>query len=404
MYSDIIPPKKNNISKIKSSRKINEGYTKVLKNEPFITSKEVYHTIDGKDRKSKLPFILIILTLFILSFVYYSLFNNKTTISFDSKNTIFEIKDNIPMILSEKNQKSSTTLSYNLIYNNEIKDRNIFAPAYEESTSTTQQSSVSEVGDYFNLNTSTTSPFTSKKVILINESNINVPLRKDTRFDVNGVIYYLNNAVEIKPNSKNSSSTTQVKYRVIGFKGTTDYDQFYAIDYMSESQSNQDVSTTTVDVKNTTGPNEEILSLIPENFISLKKSYIYDKNIDQTALVVIDKKDFEKVLLANSKILKDYIDYLKPIVDLLEYQININDYDLELDPNSGLPISFKNLTIEIKPILKKDKVASTFKGFSKDTMKTIKNEISKYVNMEVSYSPFWMSKVSDEDNISVEVK
>lgn len=308
------------------------------------------------------------------------------------------------MILSEKNQKSSTTLSYNLIYNNEIKDRNIFAPVSEGSTSTVQQALVSEIGDYFNLNTSTTSPFTSKKVILINESNINIPLRKDTRFDVNGVTYYLNNAVEIKPNSKNSSSTTQVKYRVIGFKGTTDYDQFYAIDYVNDTQSNTNVSTTTVEVKNTTSPNEEILSLIPENFISLKKSYIYDKNIDQTALVVIDKKDFEKVLLANSKILKDYIDYLKPIVDLLEYQININDYDLELDPNSGLPISFKNLTIEIKPIIKKDKVASTFKGFSKDTMKTIKNDISKYINMDLSYSPFWMSKVSDEDNISVEVK
>ena len=46
--------------------------------------------------------------------------NNKTSISFESKTTIFEIKDNIPMILSEKNQKASTTLSYNLIYNNEI--------------------------------------------------------------------------------------------------------------------------------------------------------------------------------------------------------------------------------------------------------------------------------------------
>jgi hypothetical protein len=37
-------------------------------------------------------------------------------------------------------------------------------------------------------------------------------------------------------------------------------------------------------------------------------------------------------------------------------------------------------------------------------MKEIKVGVQKYLNMEVKYSPFWMSKVSDENYISVEVK
>jgi hypothetical protein len=402
MYSDIIPPKKNKnkLDKIKAAPEV----VRVLKDEPIITTREVYHTMDGKDKKSNLPTILIVIALLILSIVYYSVFNNNTRISFESKSTIFEIKDNIPMILSEKNQTASTTLSYNLIYNNEVKDRNIFAPIYEESTTTVANTAVQKDVEYFNLNTSTTSPFTSKKVSLINKSNANVPLRKDTRFDVNGVTYYLGSAVNIKPMPKNSSSTDQVKYRVIGFKGTSDYENFYAVDYIDTNQVALDNSTTSADVKTITGPNEDILSLIPENFISLKKSYVYDNSINQSALVVIDKKDFEKVLLANSKILQDYIEYLKPIGDLLEYEISINDYELQLDTTTGLPVSFKNLIIEIKPIVVKDKVASVFKGFSKDRMKKIKNDISKHINMEISYSPFWMTNVSDEDHINVEVK
>ena len=92
-----------------------------------MTMREVYHTMDGRDKKSKWPMILIVATLVILATVYYSVFNNKTKISFETKSTIFEIKDSIPMALSEQNQNSSTSLSYNLIYNNEVKDRNIFA-------------------------------------------------------------------------------------------------------------------------------------------------------------------------------------------------------------------------------------------------------------------------------------
>ncbi len=406
MYSDIIPPKKNNLSKIKA--RVDDfdikSNTKILKNEPILTSREIYHTIDGKDKKSNISIILIILTLIILSIVYYSVFNNNTRIFFESKSTIFEIKDNIPMSISEKNKSSSTTLSYNLIYNNQDKDRNVFAPIYEESTSTVTQVKDQTGEEYFDLNTATTSPFTSKKVKLINQTNTNVPLRKDTRFDVDGVTYYLGNAVNIKPTQKNSNNNEQVKYKVIGFKSTSDYDNFYAIDYMDQNQIQTDISTTSSNVKTITAPGEEILSFIPENFISLKKNYIYDNNVNQSALVVVDKKDFEKVLLSNSKILQDYTEYLKPISDILEYEISINDYELQLDTTTGLPVSFKNLIIEIKPIVIKDKVAKTFKGFSKDTMKKIKNEISKHIKMEINYSPFWMSSVSDEDHISVEVK
>ena len=51
MYSDIIPPKKNKnkLDKIKAAPEV----VRILKDEPMITTREVYHTIDGKDKKSK---------------------------------------------------------------------------------------------------------------------------------------------------------------------------------------------------------------------------------------------------------------------------------------------------------------------------------------------------------------
>ncbi len=401
MYSDIVPPKKNKKNKL-AKIKAEDHEVKVLIDDPAFAGREIYHTIDGRDRKSKIPFILIIIMLVVLPIVYYSVFNNKTRISFEAKSTIFEIKDTVPMILSEKNQNLASTLSYNLIYNNEAKGRNIFAPIVEESTSTLK--TVTAEGDYYNLNTATTSPFTSIKVKLINESGAAIQVIKDTRFDVKGTTYYLAAPVNIKPTGKATSTAAQSKYKVIGFKGTSAYDIFYAVDYTDTLQAgvnaNQGVATST----DSNGPNEDILSLIPENFISLKKNYVFDKNINQSALVVVDKRDFEKVLFTHSKILQDYVESLKPVVDLIEYEISINDYQLELDGATGLPVSFKNLTIEIKPRVKKDKVAATFKGFSKDTMKKIKNDISKNIVMSVSYSPFWVSKVSDIDHISVEVK
>jgi len=404
MYSDIIPPKKNNLATIKATPK---EEVRILKDEPLFTGREIYHTMDGRDRRSKWPMILILTTLAILGIVYYSVFNDNTKISFESKSTIFEIKDNIPMSMSEKNQAASTTLSYNLIYNNEIKDRNIFAPIVEESTSTLKAAEPVTASEYYNLNTATTSPFTSIKVALVNESNVNVQVIKDTRFDVNGTTYYLEKAVNIKP-TKTTVGADQAKYKVIGFKNTANYDKFYAIDYV-DAAAGVGSEVATADTANSestgpAGPNDDILSLIPENFISLKKNYVFDNAVNQSALIVIDKRDFEKVLLARSKIVQDYVESLKPVADLLEYQISVNDYELQLDAATGLPVSFKNLVIEIKPIIKRDRVASTFKGFSKESMKKIKNDIAKQIELNVTYSPFWVSKVSDEDHISVEVK
>ncbi|MBC7982122.1 hypothetical protein H7X65_03535 [Candidatus Parcubacteria bacterium] len=403
MFSDIVPPKKhkNKLAKIKAE----DHEVKILRDEPAFTGREIYHTMDGRDRKSKVPFILGIIVLVILPIIYYSVFNNKTKISFEAKSTIFEIKDVIPMAMSEKNQNASSTLSYNLIYNNESKDRNIFAPveAPAATTTVTATAKTSSEGEYYNLNTATTSPFTSIKVKLINETSGPIQVIKDTRFDVKGTTYYLEGQVTVKPSPK-STSTPNQKYKVIGFKGTSVYETFYAVDYISAIQTTVDQSTDVSTGTNSNAPNEDILSLIPENFISLKKNYVFDRNLNQSGLVVVDKRDFEKVLFVHSKTLQDYVAILKPVADLLEYEISINDYQLELDASSGLPVSFKNLTIEIKPKVKKDKVAATFKGFSKETMKKIKNDIAKYVNMDIAYSPFWVSKVSDEDHISVEVK
>lgn len=401
MYSDIVPPnKKNKLSKIKAPVEHKVKESKKFKDEPFVAPIEVYHTAYGEDRKSKLPVILMLLTLATLAIVYYSVFNNKTSISFESKSTIFEIKDRIPMTLSEKNQNSSTTLSYNLIYNNENKDRNIFAPIFEEATSTLKAATAQTVpsSEYYTLNNSTTSPTLSKRVKLVNEYTTSVQIIKDTRFDVGGVTYYIDKPVDLKKTINPATSTT--KYKVIGFKGTAKYDKFYATDYIDTSVSAD--APVIADDKN--APNNDILSLIPDNFIPLKKNYVYDKSIDQTALVVIDKKDFEKVLLADTKLIQEYVKSFVTIYDLVEYEISINDYEIELDSLTGLPIAFKNLNLEIIPRIKKDKVASAFKGFSKDTMKKIKNEIAKNITMNISYSPFWVTKVSDEDHISVEVK
>ena len=393
MYSDIIPPKKNSFIKAKK----NDHEVRIIKEETF------YHTVDGRDKKSRLPMILIFLTVVILGIIYYSVYSNNTNISFESKSTIFEIKDIIPMILSEKNQNSSTTLSYNLIYNNENKDRNIFAPVeVATTTETTTSTSVTKVEFYYlNNSTTTASSSTPKKVLFINETNSDVRIVKNTRIDVGGSTYYLDKDINIKKGDKTSTSTasTTPKYRVIGFKGSDKYEKFYAVDYTSDSTETIPIAN---DGKNS--PSSDLLSLIPENFIPLKKNYIFDKKINQTALVVVDKRDFERVLANNSKLIQEYIKVFKPISDLVGYEINIDDYELQLDGETGLPISFKNLNLEIIPKIKKDKVASIFKGFSKTTMKEIKVGVQKYLNMEVKYSPFWMSKVSDENYISVEVK
>jgi len=395
MYSDIIPPKKNSFINTKHK---GDNEVRILKKEAAFTSREIYHTIDGKDKKSKLPIILFLITVLVLSIVYYSVFNNNTYISFESKTIILEVKDSISMTLSEKNQNSSTTLSYNLIYANEVKDRNIFAPIYEESTSTDKT--------FYTLNATTTSDLPSKKIILINESNTNVQVIDQTRFDVGGETYYLQGKVSIKPTSKEelgkiASSTN--KYKVIGFKNTSVYDRFYAVDYIDEViVTTESTSTDTTVNKNI--PNEDILSLIPENFIPLKKGYVFDNSVNQSALVVIDKKDFEKVLYNNSRLIQEYVKVFTPILDIVEYEININDYEMTLSADTGLPSSFKNLTLEITPRIKKDKAATVFKGFSKETMKKIKADVSKNIDMSVKFSPFWMSKVSDEDHINVEVK
>lgn len=409
MYSDIIPPKKNkenNVSMIKKIKKDSKSteYLKYEDNIPKKESKKFYHTAYGEDRKSKTPLILFILTVFILAFVYYSVFNNKTTISFDSKSTIFEIKDIIPMSLAQDNQNSSTTLSYNLIYNNQNENRNIFAPISEEATLTLESTSTNKENiNYYVLNNSTTTPTKSIKVKLINEQSSNVQIVKDTRFDVNDVIYYIDRDVNLKKTNDIEVSTTTNKYKVIGFKGTDKYDKFYAIDYVENISDIQSENIDNDKNKNNL-PNDEIFSLIPDNLIPLKKNYIYHNSVNQSALVVIDKKDFEKILLNKTKMIQEYVKTLSSISDLIEYEININDYELEFDNITGLPVAFKNLNIEITPKIKKDKVAFVFKGFSKETMKRIKNEISKSVTMEISYSPFWITKVSDENNISVEVK
>ena len=399
MYSDIIPPKKNTFIKAKK----NDREMRILKSEPTLTHREVYHTIDGRDRRSRLPLILFFITTVVLSVVYYSVFNNKTYISFESKTTILEIKDIIQMNLSEKNQSASTTLSYNLIYNNENKDRNIFAPL-SVATNTAETNNSNSNEDFYILNATSSDNLPDKKIVFINETNTDVPVMDKTRFDVNGVTYYLQGKANIKAINidKDKVSSTTNKYKVIGFKGSSNYDKFYAIDYVVDVNNTTNNSTTSVNNSNI--PNEDMLSLIPENFIPLKKGYIYDVGVNQSALVVIDKKDFEKVLNNNNKIIQEYVKTFKPISDLVEYEININDYELVFSPETGLPIAFKNLTLEITPRIKKEKVAEVFQGFSKDTMKKIRNDIQKYIIMNVKYSPFWMSKVSDIDNISVEVK
>lgn len=399
MYSDIVPPKKNN-SFIKE--KSNDHEVRILKTE------KIHHTIDRYHEKSKWPWILFIATVVILSIVYYSVFNNKTKISFESKSTIFEIKDTIPMILSEKNQSASTTLSYNLIYNNDDKARNVFAPIDTSSTTSTTTSPattkpVVAANDYYVINnSSSTNPTSSMKIQFVNTTNASVQLVKNTRVDVNGTTYYLEKNVSIPKGAGSASSTAQ--YKIIGFKGTDKYEKFYAVDYVDTTGTVDVASAPVAPVDSSNVPNSDILSLIPENYIPLKKGYVYDKNINQTALVVVDKRDFERVLTNNSKLMQTYMSSFKSISDLVYYEININDYELVLDPTTGLPTSFKNLTIEIIPRINKDKVAAAFKGFSKDTMKKIKSEITKDIDMEVKYSPFWVNKVSDEDHINVEVK
>lgn len=426
MYSDIIPPKKS-IQKIKPSRAIEKEEAKdLVKAEEgeeivFAPYKKTYHTIDGRDTSSRWPYVLGVIAIIILGTIIYSKYNHTTTFVFEPKTTTFEIKESIVLVgADEVLGKGSSSLPYSLVYVPTTDVNNL--PAAETSSSTasssttsasssatrnpftaqknaTSSTSAKEVVKSYTMTASTTK--NTKNIIFVNKKSTPVSLRETTRISVGDVIYNLDKSVTIQPTPKAPTSASSSMYHIVGFKDTTDYDQVYAIEANAKPGA-ETVSAVEGNSSNTIPPTD-IISLLPKTSLPLLKSNIYDKNLDQNAVVVIEQKDLEQVLQKINPNMQDYIKSLEPLVDIVKYHITIVDYALEVSAETGRPAKFKSLTIEVTPIIYEDKVKTVFANFSNDAMKKIQAQIKQYIDLEIKHFPFWMTDVPNEDMIRVEV-
>ena len=140
---------------------------------------------------------------------------------------------------------------------------------------------------------------------------------------------------------------------------------------------------------------------MPEGAIPLGKSTIYDKLIDQSAIVVFDNRTLEDFLNVSNVQVQEYFKALKSFGPSVSYDISIVDYTLLVSPENGRPVAFSSLSIEITPKIDKQGIPSQFTGFKKETMDKIQKQVSEYVTFDVSYTPFWANSVAMEDKIEV---
>lgn len=399
MYSDIIPPKKKYV------RVHTEEYNSVR----FTSSHPSY----TQTKQTKKPIILFMTACVLLAIFAYHNLAHATKMTIEPKVTRFDIKQHIPLMLQGR---QDAYLTYSLVYVSDTQDgasRNPFvlknATSSVATTSTNETSSFEEV----TLTASTTGK--TKHVTLINKTSESVPLRKDTRFDVDGVVYALDSAVNVLPTEKKNLTSTHTTasssvYRVIGFKGYPTYDSVYALDTSSDGSASEGVggastsTKTVVSVASSTVPPKELLSLMPPHTLALQKSTIYDKNIEQSALVVFDQSALEHFLQNYIPQTIEYYKALKPFGESIAYDIAIVDYSLQTSPETGKPVSFSSLTIEITPKIDTKFLVLQFAGFSRDTMTVIEKQIASYVHMETKYTPFWSKSVSSSENIHVDIQ
>lgn len=403
MYSDIIPP-----SKKRYTSSSTQEYNSVRFSSP-------HQTYSNAPQRKTTPYILLVAACVIMGLVVYHNLSHSTILTVTPKTTQFEIKQNIPLILQGREKNS---LTYSLVYVPEASEdgtvRNPFdAPAVVSPSSVNINSAnTGTVSDSVTITSTSTGK--TKKITIINKTTDAVPLRKDTRFDVDGVIYTLDAAYANTPTEKSivNSITASTTYKIVGFKGYPSYDTIYGVpeittqaikNIRTAGDTTTTVTSATTSVASSTVPPKELLSLMPPRTLALQKSTIYDKILDQSALVVFDQSALEEYLDTNIDQLQEYYKALKPFGESLSYDITILDYTLNISPESGKPVSFASLTIEITPKVDTDALVLQFAGFSKDTMTIIEKQTTAYLTLKTSYTPFWSKAVADGEKIKVKV-
>lgn len=377
MYGDIIPPKKKYHDPIIEDDHVELGYVESRKSVHFTPiSRQRY----SEPQSKKLPIFLALCALAVIGVgIYHKIFNG-TTISLTPQTTRFEIKQKIPLILQNREKDS---LTYSLVYvPEEGETRNPFVATSSEVVDEAITITATSTGD-------------TKKILLINKSTEIVPLRIATRFDVNGTTYTLDKAINLSPSPDSDIervSTSTPQYKVIGFKGSSSYDTVYAIPLVRPSVASEASSSL---------PPQDIISLMPKNAIPLEKSTIYDKLLEQSAVVVFDKKVLQEFLQEYTVQLKEYADVLKPFGSSLTYEVAIIDYTLVTSPDTGKPVAFDSLIIDITPAVDTELIPRQFTGFKKETMEKIQKQVSEYITLDVSYTPFWSKSVAEEERVLV---
>lgn len=401
MYGDIIPPKKKYHIEPSHDGFVHDRTTENNSSVHFSPIRRQSYT-EPKSKKNAV--LLIILALIVVGVgVYHKVFNG-TTIVTTPKTTRFSIQQKIPLILQNR-QKDS--LTYSLVYVPEegVATRNPFMSSSASSTASVSSSSTT-VTTPANKTTNTvtmTSSSSSKtlSVHLINKTNEITTLRTATRFDVEGEVYTLDAPVSISPSSKteiDGVANTSTTYKIIGFKGTSSYDNVYAV-LPNDLASVSDEKPTTATSVSSAIPPEDILALMPKDAIALQKSTIYDRVIDQSAIVVFDEKVLENFLNDTNIELQEYFKALKPFGTSVSYVITVVDYTLVTSPETGKPVSFSDISFDITPVIDDTLLPQQFAGFKKDTMDKISKQAEAFISLHVSYTPFWSKSVAEVDRV-----
>lgn len=403
MYSDIIPPrKKNSIRNISMDR--------LDQSDP--EEEKVYLPVSSSPRKRSVPkFLLFLLIgLLLIGGIIYAKFIEHTTITFTSKTTTLEINEKISLTPQKDTQPvdAADTLSYSLIYiSAKNSARNPFLPQPSSTTSSTSSTLAPKLVAV-EIVATTTGATTS--VYLINETKDRVPLRATTRFDVKGVIYSLTSSTNVGITPNASAFSNKEKYYLPGFKGSASAELIYAVPVNGGTiVSAQPADNTGTPDTSSSGPTtalvpSDILSLLPDTSVALKKNTIYDTLLDQAAVVVFDKKDLLAALEKNNPSMAEYIKSFEPVNDMISYTVEIIDYEMDVSAESGRPVAFKKLIIEITPVLDIEQAKRSFVNFSMETMEKISTQMSSYATLKTRATPFWNKEVAGEGKVEVRVE
>lgn len=410
MYSDIIPPRKNNSIRNISLERFDEL-------EPI--AEQAYEPRRHPDHDRSFPkfFLFLILSVLIIGGIVYAKFIEHSTLTLTSKVTTLDIREKFSLTMQKDDESvSPDILQYNLIYiSGKEKRENPFAPVAPVAKTDVKKSSnavfsEADLKPTIAVSTSTNSTTT---VYLVNETKENIPLRATTRIDIAGVIYSLPVSTTVAPTKNPSIYANKQKYYLPGFKGTSSYNSIYAVKTdgplnIQESES-VEAGDSTEGLASTTQVSDsldarvpgDILSLLPDTSIALKKSTIYDKITDQPAVVVFNKKDFLEVLEKKNPGLQEYMKAFSAVKDIVDFDVQITDYQFDSSPDTGRPVSFKQIVIEIKPIFDTDSAKKAFENFSVDTIDKIRAQLGGFASISVKNTPFWSKDVAGEGKIEV---